>query len=366
MAERTLTLRELNRALLARQMLLEREALPVTAAVEKLVGMQAQIPRAPYMGLWTRLKDFRREDLAAAIADRRIVKATLMRGTLHFFTVEDFARHLATLRPLKARIADGIRQMRGVTIDLEEMLGAVQQFIAEQPRSFKEISDFLTARYPGVDVGAMRYPARLLIPLVQVPTDTRWSYPGSPRFALAAQWIDRPLNTEGDLRDLFMRYLAAFGPASVTDFQAWSGLTGVSAVIGEWRDELCVFRDEQRRTLYDLPDAPLPDADTPAPVRFVAELDNLLIGHDDRRRVIADEYRMPVMKVNGRGSITFLVDGFVRGVATIEKNKSGATLVIEPFEPIAPSDRDALAEEGEGLLRFTEPDAKAYAVRFAD
>lgn len=366
MAERPLTLRELNRALLARQMLLAREDLPVTSAIEKLVGMQAQIPRAPYMGLWTRLKDFRRDDLATAIADRRVVKATLMRGTLHFFTAEDFARHLATLHPMKARIADGIRHQRGVSIDLDEMLSAVEQFIAEQPRSFKEISDFLTARYPNTDVGAMRYPARLLLPLVQVPTDQRWSYPGSPRFALAHAWIDRPLSAEGDLRELFKRYLAAFGPASVADFQAWSGLSGVSAALDGWRDGLREFRDEQGRTLYDVPDGPLPDGGTPVPLRFIAELDNLLIGHDDRRRVIADEYRMPVMKVNGRGSITILVDGFVRGVATIEKDKHGAALVIEPFEPIAKPDRDALIEEGERLIRFVEPEAKAHAVRFAD
>lgn len=366
MAERTLTLRELNRALLARQMLLERETLPATAVVEKLVGMQAQIPRAPYMGLWARIQNFQRDDLAAAIAERRVVKATLMRGTLHFFTADDFARHLATLRPMKARIADGLRQTRGVTLDLEEMLDAAEQFIAEQPRSFKEISDFLMARYPGVDVGALRYPARLLIPLVQVPTATRFSFPGSPRFALAAQWIDQPFSAEGDLRDLFGRYLAAFGPASVADFQAWSGLTGVKAALDGWRDDLRVFRDEQGRTLYDLPDAPLPHADTPAPVRFIAELDNLLIGHDDRRRVIADDYRMPVMKVNGRGSITILVDGFVRGVAIIEKDKSGVALVIEPFEPVAKPDRAALIEEGERLIRFVEPIAKAYDVRFAD
>lgn len=365
MSETTLSLRDLNRALLARQMLLAREDLPVTAAIEKLVGMQAQIPRAPYMGLWARLEDFRREDLAALIANRRVVKAPLMRGTLHFFTVEDFARHLATLHPMKASIADSIRKLRGVTIDLAEMLAAVEQFIAEQPRSFKEISDFLDRRYPGVDVGAMRYPARLLLPLVQVPTDHRWSYPGSPRFALAKKWIDRPLSAEGDLRELFTRYLAAFGPATVADFQAWSGLTGVKDALDGWRDSLRAYRDENGRTLYDVPDGPLPDGDTPVPVRFVAELDNLLIGHDDRRRVIADDYRVPVMKINGRGSVTFLVEGFVRGVATIEKDKRGAALVVEPFEPIARPDRAALAEEGEGLLRFVEPDAKAYAVRFA-
>lgn len=366
MAEHTLSLRDLNRALLARHMLLARDDLPVAAAIEKLVGMQAQIPRAPYMGLWTRLKDFRREDLATAIAERRVVKATLMRGTLHFFTAEDFARHLATLHPMKAQAANGLRQQRDVSIDLEEMLRAVEQFIAEQPRSFKEISDFLTARYPGVDEGGMRYPARLLLPLVQVPTDHLWSFPGSPRFALAPAWIDRPLSAEGDLRDLFTRYLAAFGPATVADFQTWSGLTGVKDALDGWRDSLREFRDEAGRTLYDVPDGPLPDGDTPAPVRFVAELDNLLIGHSDRRRVIADEYRMPVMKVNGRGSITFLVDGFVRGVATIEKDKHGAALVIQPFEPIAKPDRAALLEEGERLIQFMEPKAKAHATRFAD
>lgn len=366
MTERILTLRELNRALLARHMLLERVELPVLATIEKLAGMQAQIPRAPYVGLWTRLKDFRREALADLITERKVVKATLMRGTLHFLTTDDYVRHRTTLHPALNHFVKVVTRENRYDIDFDAMLETIRRYIDEEPRSFKEIGAKLAELYPDQGVDGLRNIVRVTLPLVQVPTDTRWSYPGSPRFALAESWIDRKLAPEGDLRDFAFRYLSAFGPASVKDMQTWSGMSGLKEAFENWRDELKVYRDENGRELFDLPDAPLPDADTPAPVRFIPELDNLLIGHDERSRVIKYEYRFPVMKINGQGSITFLVDGFVRGVAVIEKTKQAAALVIEPFEQVGKKDRAALVEEGEKLIRFIEPEVKAYEVRFKD
>jgi len=366
MVKRTLTLRELNRATLARQMLLQREAIPVPAAVERLVGMQAQLPVAPYVGLWTRVHDFTRADLADRIADRSIVKATLMRATLHLFTAADFLRLRMTIQPALERSFASVSRRRDGDLDFDHVLAAAEPFIAAQPRTFAEISDMLAQLVPEGDVGAMRYAVRMRLPLVQVPIPTGWSYPGNPKFALASQWLDQPIPAGEPLRTIFFRYLTAFGPASVTDFQTWSGFPSVKAAVEPLKPELCVYKDESGRELLDLPGQPLPDADTPAPVRFLPDFDNLLLGHDRRTRVISEPYRVKVFLSGLRVAATFLVDGFVRGRWTVEKDKKTATLVIEPFEALAASDRDALADEAERLIRFLAPEATAHAVRFVE
>ncbi len=366
MVDRTLTLRELNRALLARQMLLERVSMPVLAAVEGLAGMQAQIPVAPYIGLWTRLRGFQREDLAGLIADRQVVKATLMRFTLHFFTADDYVRLRTALQPALTRIAEGQARQRGVKVSLDALLDAARPFLAEQPRPFAEIGALLTGLYPGEDPIAVNNVVRGMIPLVQVPVeDRRWSYPGNPKFALAEQWLGRPIPAEDDLRGLVVRYLAAFGPATVSDIRAWSGLPDLKARIEPLKSELCTYRDEQGRELLDLPDMPLPDPDVPAPVRFIPDLDNLLLSHHDRTRVLPEAHRprMNLREVMGRA---ILVNGFARGTWRVETTMEAASLVIEPFEPIGKADRAALIEEGERLVRFVEPEAEKFEVRFAD
>jgi hypothetical protein len=191
-----LRLRELNRATLARQMLLERETLAVPAAIERLAGLQAQLASAPYVGLWTRLRDFRREDLAGEIENRKVVKATMMRATLHLCTADDYARFRTALKPVLIGASSAIAKQRGQDFDLDKVLKAARKFIGEKPRTFAEISDMLTELMPDHDVGVMRYSVRTYIPLVQVPINAEWSYSNKPEFTLAESWIGRPISTK--------------------------------------------------------------------------------------------------------------------------------------------------------------------------
>ena len=365
MADRILKLRELNRATLARQMLLKRETLPVPAAVERLVGLQAQLASAPYVGLWTRLNDFKREDLAKLIEDRTIIKATLMRGTLHLFTAEDYLRFRTTMQPLLEAGSSAITKQFGAEFDLEKLLTAARKFIAEKSRTFAEISEMVAELMPGVEIGPLRYSVRTHIPLVQVPIATGWSYSSKPEFTLAESWIGRKIPSKDNLPELVKRYLAAFGPASVTDAQTWLGMK-LKETFEKLRPELQSYRDEGRRELFDLPGMELPDEDVPAPVRFLPEFDNLLLSHSNRTRVVANEHRSKVYLPALRVAATILVDGFVRGAWKVEKTKTAATLLITPFEKLAKKDRTALTEEGEKLVRFIESQAKSFEVRFAE
>ncbi|MHB8625955.1 MAG: winged helix DNA-binding domain-containing protein [Aggregatilineales bacterium] len=367
MADRVLTLRELNRATLARQMLLERASLPIPAAIERLVGLQAQLSAAPYVGLWTRLHDFRRDDLASLIESRRVVKATFLRATLHLLTAEDYLLLRTTLLPVLIGASETIAKRRGETaLDVESLLTAARRYLTETPRTFAEISKMLTELHPDTDLGSMRYTIRTHLPLVQVPVSGGWSYPGNPKFTLAETWLGQPISTEDNLRTLVFRYLAAFGPATVADIQTWSGLVKLKDVVDKLKPELVTYRDEKGRELLDLPDIPLPAADTPAPERFLPEFDNLLLSHNKRTRIIADEHRSKVYLPALRVAATILVDGFVHGAWKIEKKKSVATLTIEPFAALTKQNRAALTEEGERLVRFVEPDAKTFEVRFVE
>jgi winged helix DNA-binding protein len=363
MTDRILKLRELNRATLARQMLLERETFAVAAAVERLVGLQAQLASAPYVGLWTRLLNFQRDDLAKEIEGRKIVKATMMRATLHLCTADDYVRFRTALKPLLTGASGEIAKRRGGDFDTDKVLKAARKFIGEKPRTFAEVSDMLTKLMPDHDVGAMRYTVRTHIPLAQVPVNTGWSYPNKPEFTLAESWIGRPISTEDNLRELVFRYLAAFGPASVTDAQTWLGMK-LKETFEKLRPELQTYRGEGRTELFDLPGVKLPAEDVPAPVRYLPEYDNLLLSHSNRSRVIADEYRSKVYLPGLRVAATILVDGFVRGAWKIEKTKTAATLMIDPFDRLTKKDRGALTEEGERLIRFVEPKAKSFDVRF--
>lgn len=361
-----LTLRELNRATLARQMLLARENLSISAAIGRLVGLQAQLPSAPYVGLWTRLNSFQRDDLAQLIENRTVVKATLMRSTLHLVTADDYLRLRATLQPVLTQAWESIAKRRDTALDVDKLVAAAREFIAEQPRSFAEISTMLSEMMPDTDVGSMRYGVRTHLPLIQVPMDTRWSYPGNPKFTLAETWLGKPIPTEEHIEELITRYLSAFGPATPADIQTWSGLALADIKTAVKKLELRSLQDEKKRELLDLPDMPLPDGDTPALERFLPEFDNLLLSHKHRTRIVADEHRKRVYLPGLRVVATILVDGFVRGAWKVEKSKGTATLSIEPFEPLTKQNRDALTEEAERLVRFVEPDAKTYAVQFAD
>lgn len=362
MAERILSFRELNRTTLARQMLLSRESGSAPDAVSRLVGLQAQSAMAPFIGLWTRVPGLSREEVAGLVEDKTVLKATMMRGTLHLVTAEDYLRFRSTLQPVLDAALAGILKGRADDLDVPKLLEAAEPFLDESPRSFAEITKMAEKLLPGTDPGAMRYTVRMRLPLVQVPVDKGWSYPGNPKYALAESWLGRAVPPGDRFKELVLRYLSAFGPASAADMQTWSGFG--KDRMEELRPELATYRDEKGKELFDHPDLDIEDPDQPAPERFLPEYDNLLLSHANRTRVIAGEHRskvyIPVLRVRS----TILVDGFVAGTWKVEKSKGTATLLVEPFATLSRSSREALSEEGEKLVRFVGYDAKRHDITF--
>jgi hypothetical protein len=351
--------RALNRALLARQFLLRRVKQSPLEVVRHLCGMQAQAPFPPYFGLWSRLHGFTPEDLSRLLLDRSVVRIVLMRGTVHLVTAED----CLFLRPLVQPILD--RDLRTNTayaaalvgLDLKSLAADARVLLAERPHTGAELGKLLADRHPDRPPAALAHAARGLLPLVQVPPRAVWGRSGQPTYATADDWLGRALDAHACLDDLVLRYLAAFGPAGVNDIQAWSGLTRLGEVVDRLRPQLSVFADEQGRELFDLPEAPRPDPGTPAPPRFVAEFDNLLLSHADRTRVMSPGARQRVFGVrNGVFPGTLLVDGFVRGTWRISKQRDIAVLDIEPYQRISKKDTAALESAGVRLLRFAAPE----------
>jgi Winged helix DNA-binding domain len=367
-ADRVLTLRELNRATLARQMLLERQAMSALQAVENLAGLQAQVASPPYVGLWTRLRDFRREELTRLMEERRVVRATLMRATLHLMTAEDYLLLRPPLQPALTRSMNSIAGKRLEGLDVSRLVAASRDFFEEEPRTFADLRPLLSELEPDRDPSALAYAVRTHLPLVQVPSGGAWGYSGKAPFTTAERWLGRPLSGSEEPRDLILAYLAAFGPATVRDIQTWSGRMQLKQPMEEVRPELRTFRDERGGELFDLPDAPLPSGDIPAPPRFVPDYDNLVLSHSDRRRVISEEHRKKVFLSAARVRATFLIDGFVRGAWKVEESRKTATLRIEPFEPLSTEDRATLQDEGERLVRFlAEPQgAQTFEVGFVE
>ncbi|WP_437291076.1 winged helix DNA-binding domain-containing protein [Sorangium sp. So ce406] len=361
----TLTRRDLNRATLARQMLLSRERATAVQGIERLIALQAQLARPPFIGLWSRLAGFRREHLVELIARREVVRAPFLRGTLHLVSAKDYLALHPIIAPVLHAGARSVLRGRAEDLDISRLVAEARAYFDEEPRTMDELRDHLAQLHTEGDVRAMALMVRMHLPVVQVPSATAWGYPGTADFAPAASWLGKPFCEGEGPHALVLRYLASFGPATATDVQTWSGLTRVKDVLQSLRERLCTFRDERGRELFDLPDAPRPPADTAAPARFLPDYDNLLLAHDDRTRVIADEHRgRIVLSANLRILPTFLVDGFVAGTCTIERKKASATLVIAPFAALSRDARDQLAEEGEALLRFVEEDAGVFDVRF--
>ena len=359
----TLSLRALNRALLERQLLLRRADMTPLAAVEHLVGLQAQAPFPPYYGLWSRLSGFRPDDLSSLILDRRVVRIALMRGTIHLVSAQD----CLALRPaLQSVLERALRANFGrqlTDVDRAELARAGRALVEDRPMTFTELGSALKSRWPQHPPNALAQGVRALVPLVQVPPRAVWGQAGQAAHTSAEAWLGRPLAASASPDQLVLRYLAAFGPATVADAQAWSGLTGLGEVVGRLGPKLRAFRDEQGRELFDLPGAPRPDPDTPAPVRLVAEFDNLLLSHGDRSRVISEPDRQRLYTKNGIFPGTVLVDGFVRGMWRAALAPRVATLTIELFRETG-RDREAVAAEGERLLEFAAPGTPGREVRF--
>jgi hypothetical protein len=357
-----LTLDELNRATLARQMLLARQKVPVLRAVERLAGLQAQLARPPYIGLWSRVAGFEPEQLTRLARDRKVVRATLMRATLHLVSAKDYRSLRPTLQPmLTAAGARATAPAKG--LDLDGLTARARAILDERPQTFDDLRSALAKAWPKADERALGYAVRTHLPLVQVPEDSRWGWPGAAAFAVAETWIGKPMGGAADPRALVLGYLAAFGPASVRDAETWSYLRGLGPVFEALRPKLRAFHDERGRELFDLPKAPRPPAKTPAPVRFLPDYDNLLLAHADRTRIVPDAHRGRLATKNLRIPPTFLVDGRVAGLWHIDRARSSAVLVLEPFEPLSRPARAELTEEGRALARFVEHDAKAVEVR---
>jgi hypothetical protein len=357
--------RALNRALLARQLLLRRVEMPVLDAVEHLVGLQAQEPLPPYIGLWSRLRAFDPNELGRMLTDREVVRLTLMRGTVHLVTVGD----ALLLRPLVQVVIERSHNAafgrRMGNADPRELATAVRELLANEPLAARELGRRLVARGIGADAEAIGNAARVFVPLVQLPPRRVWGASGRARYAPIEDWTGGALESDPSIDDIVMRYLRAFGPASIMDMQKWSGLTRLNEAFERLRPRLLTFRDEDGRELFDIPDAPRPDRDVRAPVRFLGEYDNILLGHADRRRIIPEDFPSEAMLAAGRFVSNVLVDGMLRATWWIERDgKRRAALVVRPFRKLSRVERNDVAAEARGLIDFVAADAEARDVRF--
>jgi hypothetical protein len=354
-----LDLRALNRATLERQLLLRRSELPVLEALQHLVGLQAQEPPDPYLALWSRLDGFRPEQLAHLLEERRVVRIALMRSTIHLVTADD----CLALRPLVQPVLDveltRYRDLDGV--DVDAVLAFARTLVAERPRSGRELRAALAERFPGHDAGDLAYACRNLLAFVQVPPRGVWGRSSHVVSTTAEAWLGRPLDATPSLEKMIVRYLAAFGPATVADIATWSRLTGLRAVVDRLRPRLRTFRDERGRVLFDLPDAPRPDPATPAPPRFLPEYDNVLLSHADRARFVSPEQRRALSRVEGRINGIVLNEGFVFG---IWQRRPEGTLVVSHTGRATKRTLAAIAAEGRRLLRLIAPDAEEPDARF--
>ena len=356
--------RALNRALLERQLLLRRKRKPVAGVIEHLVGMQAQEPLDPYVGLWTRLDRFRHEQLADLLSTRAAVRGTLMRATLHLTTARDYLR----LRPVMQSVPERTfwttaqfgKRIHGV--DVEDVQATVRELTREEPRTRAELRTLLADRFPEGDPEAMSATIYLL-PLIQVTPRGEWGKKGPIAWTPIEAWVGKSPDAKSRVDDVVLRYLGAFGPASVKDAQAWSGLTKLREVMEGLRPGLRVFRDEKGVELFDLPDAPRPDPDTPAPVRFLPQFDNVGLGHADRTRIISDAHRKRALTQMAAGDAGFMVDGFFRGVWKVADERGTARLHLKPYTRLSKAETDAVTEEGLQLLKFVAAETGAHDVR---
>ncbi|MGH9226234.1 MAG: winged helix DNA-binding domain-containing protein [Acidimicrobiales bacterium] len=352
----------LNRATLARQLLLRRSAdRSVLDTVHHLVGMQAQVPLNPYLGLWSRLDGFRPEQLSQLLLDRKLVRIVVMRGTIHLVTADD----CLLLRPLVQPVLDAeLRRHMEYGPDLRDadfgpVLAYVRPLLAQRAMTGAQLRAAIAERFPDLNAAAFAYACRNKLAFVQVPPRGVWGRSAQVASTTAEAWLGRPLAEHPAIDEVVLRYFGVFGPASVADVGAWSRLTGLREVVERLRPRLVTFRDERGRELFDLPDAPRPDPGTPAPVRFLPEYDNVLLSHDDRSRFASG--RAFVVQAPVHGSV--LSDGCFFGTWSIARAGDRVTLVLR--HGVGADNAALAAVEAEGLhaIRFLEPDAVAHHVR---
>jgi hypothetical protein len=327
------------------------------------VGMQAQEPRDPYVGLWTRLEGFDPHELGRLLAERQVVRSPLMRTTIHLVSARDCLTLAPLLRPvLERNFWTGSpfgRKLKGV--DIDAVLAAGRALLEERPRTTAQLRTHLGERWPADDASSLAYAVHHLVPVVQVPPRGVWGQKGLATWATTETWLGRPLDPAPAIDQLVLRYLAAFGPAGVMDVQTWSGLTRLREVVDRLRPRLRTFRTEAGKQLFDLPDAPRPDPDTPAPVRFLPQFDNVALSHADRGHISADAAdRWPTDLLHWS---PLLVDGFVAGAWRLSRDAKTATLTVRPLAPLSDRDQAEVAEESGRLLEFLAPDAETREVQ---
>ena len=364
----SLTDRALGRALLERQLLLQRAAVTTVTAVARLAGLQAQWSPAPYIGLWTRLARFSIGDLEGALADHTVVKATVMRGTLHLLSSAEFPSFATATAAARSDLWRNPKLEAG--IDMDELEARLARYTARTPRTFDELAAFIDHAAPG-DRDRQRYLIRRLVfnrgAMVHTPPSGTWRHYRTGGYVAGRSWVPdwREPPVEDATDHVVRRYLGAFGPATVDDVCSWSAIR--TPLIRESLGRLSGisrFRDERGRELFDLARAPRPDPETPAPVRFLPKWDSTLLGYaaPERVRILPEPYRKAVILKNGDVLQTILVDGMVAGTWTTTVTRGEANLTVSPFTKLARADRAALAEEGERLVRFTDPEAKRHSV----
>jgi hypothetical protein len=357
-----LSVRALNRTLLERHLLLRRSKRPIPDTIEYLVGLQAQVPRDPYVALWSRLDGFRPQALARMIEDREAVRGSLMRATLHLVTASDFVAMKPVLQGmLESRFGSSpfARNLRGT--DLDELIAAGRAALEERPLTRAQLSDVLLERWPTLDGPSLAYAVTSLVPLVQVPPRGVWGKAGQPAWTTGSSWLGRPVGGDSSPDGLVLRYLAVFGPSTPADVQSWSGLTRARDVLERLRPRLRTYRDETGRELYDVDGGALPDPSIQAPVRFLPKYDNVLLGHKDRRRIVSPD--LPQWTGVGWGGV--LVDGFTAARWRLDADKQTATLRVQPLRRLTSSQRADVGAEAEALVRFLASGPGVHAVEIS-
>ena len=355
----TLSPGALNRALLARQMLLKRSQVPAIEAIEHLVGMQAQATPPPYLGLWARIEGFQKAELSELLVSRQAVRLSMMRCTVHLVSARDCLALRPVVQPAHERALRHSAFGKNLAgLDLEEVVRAGREAVEAEPLTLVELGARLSERWPDRDPESLAYAVRIIAPLVQTPPRGIWDLGGRAMSTTAERWLGAPLGEDISPDRAILRYLGAFGPASVMDAQAWSGLTRLRDDFERLRPQLLTFRDERGVELFDLPDAPRPHENTTAPVRFVSEYDNILLSHADRSRIIPTEHlKRKMLSPNGTSSATVLVDGFSQGFWSLKLAGDVATVEIQPLCQWAASDAAAVEAEAGRLFEFAAPGA---------
>ncbi len=357
MTARVLDRRTLNRTLLDRQHLLERVAMPAESMIEHLVAIQAQNPGDPYVTLWNRIDGFDPASLSDLLEARRVVRVPLLRTTIHLVTSVDclalrpvfqpvLERGFATGSPFGRRLADA---------DIDAVVDRGRELLDDGSLTIAELRRELADRWPDLDSRALAYAVRYLEPIVQVPPRGLWRRSGQPRWTTVRRWLGRAVADEADPTAAILRYLAAFGPATVADIQAWCWLTRLRDPVERLRPRLRTYRDESGRELFDVPDGRIVEPDRPAPVRFLAQYDNVTLSHDDRDRVVSGDHRRRLRDRPNPWFGTVLVDGFVRAVWRVEPGRGGA-LRVEPLEPLTPDETADVQAEARALAAFLDPE----------